>query len=131
VSSIDTGFETGEAGRLSNRQSHSPPSPNPFRTDLMPRDFLAFLNTFAWVMRWPSPSSPAVRALASSSATPKASPASTFCRNSATTAEWTRLVMVHLAVRQHRPEGIQADADIPRLRSAPATHRWHAGLFCT
>src|ERR1700738_4883719 len=84
----------------------------------MPRDFLAFLNTFAWVMRWPSPSSPAVRALASSSATPKASPASTFCRNSATTAEWTRLVMVHLAVRQHRPEGIQADADIPRLRSA-------------
>jgi hypothetical protein len=34
---------------------------------------LAFLNTFAWVMRWPSPSSPAVRAIASSLGTPKAS----------------------------------------------------------
>jgi hypothetical protein len=65
VSSIDTGFETGEAGRLSNRQSHSPPSPNPFRTDFMPRNFLVLLNTFACVMRWPSPSSPAARALAS------------------------------------------------------------------
>src|ERR1700738_3786173 len=71
VSSIDTGFETGEAGRLSNRQSHSPPSPNPFRTDFMPRNFLVLLNTFACVMRWPSPSSPAARALASSSGTPQ------------------------------------------------------------
>src|ERR1700738_2858093 len=81
VSSIDTGFETGEAGRLSNRQSHSPPSPNPFRTDFMPRNFLVLLNTFACVMRWPSPSSPAARAITSSLGTPKASSARASRKN--------------------------------------------------
>jgi hypothetical protein len=40
VSSIDTDFETGEAGRLSNRQSHSP---RPL-TDVPPHQWRQFLN---------------------------------------------------------------------------------------
>src|SRR3981081_637972 len=93
MSSIEPGVETGEAGRLSNRQSHSPPSPNPFRTDLMPRDFLAFLNTFAWVMRWPSPSNPAARALSSSLLTARALSRSAALKNFTTCASAGRTVI--------------------------------------
>jgi ferredoxin len=32
-------------------QNHSPADPNPLRTDRMPRDFFALLNSFACVMR--------------------------------------------------------------------------------
>jgi hypothetical protein len=94
----------------------SPPAPNPFRTDLMPRDFLALLNAFAWVMRCSSPSSPAARAITSSSGTPMAPPASTSFRNSATTAGRERPVMA--CFPQNRAVRTRAQAALPRHGAA-------------
>jgi hypothetical protein len=63
------GSAGGSTTCFSNSQNHSPSDPNPLRTDPIPRDFFALLNCFACVMRWALPSSPAVRAAASSSDT--------------------------------------------------------------
>src|ERR1700704_1943775 len=59
----------------------------------MPRDFLAFLNTFAWVMRWPSPSNPAARALSSSLLTARALSRSAALKNFTTCASAGRTVI--------------------------------------
>ena len=59
-----------------NCHRHRLRAPNPARSDLMPRDFFARLNTFAVVMDCRSPSSPFARRFSSSSGTPRASTAS-------------------------------------------------------
>jgi hypothetical protein len=73
------------AGCFSSNQSQPPPDANPFLIDFTPRDLFAFLNCFACVMRWCSPSSPAAWAILSSSGTPIGPPAS------ASRTNWTTM----------------------------------------
>ena len=98
-----------------NCHSHRLRAPNPVRTDRMPRDLFARLNTLICVMDWRWPSSPVARALASSSGTPNASTASAPRRNSVTrTSERRR--MSHSS----RIEGS------PLLACLRFLHRWIA-----